>query len=85
MACKYWNYISGSILDFFQKFPETTVDVNSELLDQMIQTAEFFEKREFDKILGTGIDWIQKYSSDTFDVNKFAVKNSEGLWIRRGD
>ena len=85
VACKYWNYISGSILDFFQKFPETTVDVNSELLDQMIQTAEFFEKREFDKILGTGIDWIQKYSSDTFDVNKFAVKNSEGLWIRRGD
>ena len=70
VACEYWLYIAGGMIQFFIDFPETSLEVNSELLDQIMQAVESVEQKNFELTLEIGTRWIRQYSSETFDLRR---------------
>ena len=72
VACDYWHFIVAEMMQFFKDFPNTTLNVDSDLLDQVMQAVEAVEQKNFDEILKIGIDWIKRFSKYTFEMRKLS-------------
>ncbi|MBR1420792.1 MAG: glycosyltransferase [Selenomonadaceae bacterium] len=70
IACEYWLFIAQGMISFFQRFPETSVDIEIDLLEQIMQAVESVEQKNFDSTLEIGTQWIQKFSYKTFEMRK---------------
>ena len=68
IACEYWLFIAQGMIRIFQQFPETSLNIELDLLDQIMQAVESVEQKNFEMTFEIGKAWIREYSSETFDM-----------------
>ncbi|MBR1420794.1 MAG: glycosyltransferase [Selenomonadaceae bacterium] len=55
------------------------------VIEKIVAALEAMQAYDFNAALSVGIEWIRLYSSETFEVEKYAVQDSHGIWIRKRD
>ncbi|MBR1420795.1 MAG: glycosyltransferase [Selenomonadaceae bacterium] len=54
-------------------------------IESLLRASEAVMENQFDVVFDIAVNWIEKFSSETFEVEKYAVQNSHGIWIRERD
>ena len=79
----HWKLVATRTVNHIAKME--CDDIPPEIIDLILKSVESIQQKDYEMALHLGIEWINEKSSSTFDVKKYATKNSRGLWIVRGN
>ena len=86
LSCKTWFELVNRSTPFIKnEHAGVSNSVSLDLVDQLLKMLDAWEKQDLELLLHLAIEKIPDTFGDGFEIEKYAVKNSRDLWVKRGD